>query len=450
MLDFLNRRARIALKRAQRSRNPFVFTAGKTPGQKLLSWRKTKEKIFRNCGLAAIIVSCLFLGGLLYSIIGNGYTAFTRVQLLLPVEFSQEIIDPDFTGDPSVIGAADYRKIIHQSLLSLFPHVSERNEKFDLYELASKGAYYQLRAMVLENPSLIGKKMELWLPASSNVDLFVKRTSLSSDAGIATYKLNGRQYGWLKELIEHEKLRKTFNSTFFKNGDSQEPEQAGVLGAIIGSVFSIIVCIALAFPLGVATAIYLEEFAKENWFTDLIEINLNNLAAVPSIIYGLLGLSIYINVLGLPRSSALVGGLTLALLVLPIIVIATRNALRTVPKAIRFAALAMGATPVQVALHHTFIYALPGIMTGVILSIARALGETSPLLMIGMVAFVMDVPGSVTDPATSLPVQVYLWANNPESGFVENTAAAIIVLLTFLAVINALAAWVRQRFEIKW
>lgn len=450
MFNILNRRARIAIKRVQRSKNPFIFTAGKTPEQKLLSWRKTKEKMFRNCGLAAIIISCLFLGGLLYSIIGNGYTAFTRVQLLLPVEFSADIIDPDHSGDPDIIGRADYRKIVHQSLKSLFPEVTERQEKMDLYELASKGAYYRLREMALKDPSLIGRKMDLWLPASSNVDLFVKRTSLRSDAGIAIYKLNGQQYGWLKELIENDRLRKSFNTTFFRNGDSQEPEQAGILGAIAGSVFSILVCIALAFPLGVATAVYLEEFAKENWFTDLIEINLNNLAAVPSIIYGLLGLSIYINVLGLPRSSALVGGLTLALLVLPIIVIATRNALRAVPKAIRFAALAMGATPVQVALHHTFIYALPGIMTGVILSVARALGETSPLLMIGMVAFVMDVPGSVTDPATSLPVQVYLWANNPESGFVENTAAAIIVLLAFLAVINALAAWVRQHFEIKW
>jgi phosphate transport system permease protein len=195
---------------------------------------------------------------------------------------------------------------------------------------------------------------------------------------------------------------------------------------------------------------YLEEFAKENWLTDLVEININNLAAVPSIVFGLLGLSIYLNFFDLPRSSSLVGGLVLALLVLPIIVIATRNAIRAVPKSIRYAAAALGATPVQVAFHHTFIYALPGIMTGVILSIARALGETAPLLMIGMVAFVADTPSSLTDPATTLPVQVFLWSNNPETGFVEKTAAAIIVLLTFLVSINALAIYIRRRFEIKW
>ncbi|MBI4030531.1 MAG: phosphate ABC transporter permease PstA [Proteobacteria bacterium] len=450
MLDIFGRRAKIAFRRAQRNKNPFVFVADKTPEQKWLSWRKTKEAIFRQCGLAAIVISCLFLGALLFSIIGNGYTAFQRVHILLPVEFSADILDPQGTNDPDAIGSADYRKIVYSALLEIFPEATERREKFDLYALTSKGAYYQLRAMVLENPRLIGTKTELWLPAASNVDLFIKRNSLSTDDEIASYKINGRQYAWLKRLIEKERLKTTFNRALFLNGDSQEPERAGVMGSIMGSVFTIIACIAFAFPLGVATAIYLEEFAKENWFTDLIEININNLAAVPSIIYGLLGLSIYINVMGMPRSSALVGGLVLALLILPVIVIATRNALRAVPKAIRFAALAIGATPVQVALHHTFIYALPGIMTGVILGVARALGETSPLLMIGMVAFIIDVPRAITDPATTLPVQIYLWANNPESGFVENTAAAIILLLLVLAIVNAAAAWVRQRFEIKW
>lgn len=450
MFSLAGRRAKIAIRRMQKNRNPFVFSRGKTPEQKWIARRKRQEKWFRRSGLVTILVSLLFLGGLIVSVIGNGYTAFTRVQVLLPVEFSADLIDPEGARDPKAISGADYRKLVHNALSEMFPEAQDRRAKRDLHALISKGGYHQLRRMAMADPSLIGTKQDIWLPAASNVDLFIKRHSMSSDAGIGNYKINGQQFSWLKDLIEKKKLRKVFNRTFFTGGDSQEPEQAGILGSFTGSVFSILVCIIFAFPLGVATALYLEEFAKENWFTDLIEININNLAAVPSIIYGLLGLSVYINMMGMPRSSALVGGLVLALLVLPVIVIATRNALRAVPPSIRYAALAIGATPVQVAIHHTFIYALPGIMTGVILSIARALGETSPLLMIGMVAFVTDVPRTILDPSTTLPVQIYLWTNNPETGFVENTAAAIIVLLLVLILINAFAGWIRRHYEIKW
>ncbi len=412
--------------------------------------RKKQEKIFRLLGLAAIVVSALFLGSMTLNIASNGYTAFTRVQLYIPIEFSKEIIDPEGTMSREALSKADYRKLVQSGLLSLFPGELTRKEKSELFALAGKGAYYQLREMVLTDPSLVGRRGELWLPAASNVELFIKRHSLKSEVGISHYKISSSQFSMIKEMIDKERLKKVFNLKFFTSGDSQEPEQAGILGGLIGSLFTILVCIAVAFPLGVATALYLEEFAKENWMTDLIEVNINNLAAVPSIIYGLLGLSIYINIIGMPRSSALVGGLVLALLVLPVIVIATRQALRTVPDSVRYAALALGANPVQVAIHHTFIYALPGIMTGVILSVARALGETSPLLLIGMVAFLTEAPKTITDPATTLPVQIYLWTNNPEFGFVENTAAAIIVLLAVLVVINALAAWVRKHFEIKW
>lgn len=324
---------------------------------------------------------------MMVNVISNGYTAFTRVQLYIPIKFSKEIIDPDNTMDREALSKADYRKLVQNGLLSLFPGELTRKEKSELFALAGKGAYYQLREMVLADPSLVGRRGELWLPAASNVELFIKRHSLKSEVGISHYKISSGQFSMIKDMIDKERLKKVFNSKFFTSGDSQEPEQAGILGGLIGSFFTIFVCIAVSFPLGVATALYLEEFAKENWFTNLIEVNINNLAAVPSIIYGLLGLSIYINVMGMPRSSALVGGLVLALLVLPVIVIATRQALRTVPDSVRYAALALGANPVQVATHHTFIYALPGIMTGVILSVARALGETSPLLLIGMVAF---------------------------------------------------------------
>lgn len=418
--------------------------------QRHLRFRQFKELCFRRLGFAAILLSCLFLGSLVFSIASGGYTAFTRTQILLRIDFAPEFLDPENTKNPEIIGQADYRKLVQDALLADFPDVTERAEKRNLFALASKGAYYKLRRMVMDDPSLIGQRIDLWLPAASNVDLFVKRHALAGDSGISAYKINATQYTWIKHLIETGRLRKTFNADFFLNSDSQEPEQAGVMGAVAGSIFTILVCIAFAFPFGVASALYLEEFAKENWFTDLIEININNLAAVPSILYGLLGLSIYIDALGMPRSSPLVGGLVLALLILPVIVIATRNALRAVPRTIRFAALAMGATPVQVALHHTFLYALPGIMTGVILGIARALGETSPLLLIGMVAFITDIPHKVTDPATTLPVQIYLWSNNPETGFSENTAAAIVVLLVFLVIINMLAAWVRRRFETRW
>ena len=412
--------------------------------------RKRQEKRFRFLGLSAIVVSALFLGSMMVNVISNGYTAFTRVQLYIPIKFSKEIIDPDNTMDREALSKADYRKLVQNGLLSLFPGELTRKEKSELFALAGKGAYYQLREMVLADPSLVGRRGELWLPAASNVELFIKRHSLKSEVGISHYKISSGQFSMIKDMIDKERLKKVFNSKFFTCGDSQEPEQAGILGGLIGSFFTIFVCIAVSFPLGVATALYLEEFAKENWFTNLIEVNINNLAAVPSIIYGLLGLSIYINVMGMPRSSALVGGLVLALLVLPVIVIATRQALRTVPDSVRYAALALGANPVQVATHHTFIYALPGIMTGVILSVARALGETSPLLLIGMVAFLTEAPKTIVDPATTLPVQIYLWTNNPEFGFVENTAAAIIILLVVLIVINALAAWVRKHFEIKW
>ena len=295
---------------------------------------------------------------------------------------------------------------------------------------------------------MIGNIEEIWLPASSTVSVFYKQRLHEQS------KRGGRvipaEAAWITELAREGRMRLKINLPFFTRGDSREAERAGVLASTVGSFMTILVCIAMAFPLGVATAIYLEEFARKSWFTDFIEININNLAAVPSIIFGLLGLSIYLNLFGLPRSSSLVGGMVLALLILPVIVIATRNALQAVPPSIRYAAAALGATPTQVVFHHTFIYALPGIMTGVILSIARAFGETAPLLMIGMVAFIADVPKTFVDPASSLPVQVYLWANNPELGFVEKTAAAIMVLLSFMVLINLLAVYIRQRFEIKW
>ena len=273
---------------------------------------------------------------------------------------------------------------------------------------------------------------------------------ISADVPESARKFSDRQIAWLKALEEHGAVEQTFNTGFFTNGDSREPEQAGMLGSIVGSIFTIFVCLAVSFPFAVLTAVYLEEFSTPGRLSDVIEVNINNLAAVPSIIFGLLGLSVYLSLFGLPRSSALVGGLTLALMTLLTIIITTRTALTSIPGSIRDAARALGASPMQVVMHHTLPLALPGIMTGSILGISRALGETAPLLMIGMVAFVADVPHMLTDPATAMPVQIYLWADSSEPAFAERTSACIMVLLLFLVAFNALAIYVRKRFERRW
>lgn len=438
MIKLFERRRRITVDRIKKKKSPFIYKAySKKPKHTWLKKRKAAERRFKSAGFISIFIASLFLASLAWNIFSSGRAAFTETQIRLPVSFQADLIEK---------GA--YRKIIQNALMEFFPDVTTRKEKRALFVLVSRNAPYDLKALVEENPELIGTKQNTWLLASSAVSIFYKQRLLEESKRIGN--INSMQAAWVTQLARSKNMRLHFNFAFFTNGDSREAEQAGVKVSTIGSFLTILVCILLAFPLGVATAIYLEEFAPKNWFTDFIEININNLAAVPSIIFGLLGLSIYLNFFGMPRSSSLVGGMVLALLILPVIVISTRNALQAVPKSIRYAAAALGATPTQVVFHHTFIYALPGIMTGVILSIARAFGETAPLLMIGMVAFIADIPKSFSDPATTLPVQVYLWANNPELGFVEKTAAAIMVLLGFMVLMNLLAIYIRRRYEIKW
>lgn len=438
MIKLFERRRRITVNRIKKKKSPFIYKAySKKPKHIWLKKRKAAERRFKMAGFISICVASLFLVSLVLNIVSSGRSAFTETQIELPITFDAELVKKDA-----------YRKMIQNALMDMFPDVETRKEKRNLFVLPSRNAPYELQKLVEENPELIGTKKEVWILASSAVSVFYRQRLLEESARIGN--INGTQAAWITQLAQLKNMRLHFNFSFFSNGDSREAEQAGVLVSTIGSFLTILICILMAFPLGVATAIYLEEFAAKNWFTDFIEININNLAAVPSIIFGLLGLSIYLNFFGMPRSSSLVGGMVLALLILPVIVISTRNALQTVPQSIRFAAAALGATPTQVVFHHTVIYALPGIMTGVILSIARAFGETAPLLMIGMVAFIADVPKSFTDPATTLPVQVYLWANNPELGFVEKTAAAIMVLLGFMILMNLLAIYVRRRYEIKW
>jgi phosphate transport system permease protein len=303
--------------------------------------------------------------------------------------------------------------------------------------------------MVMQDRSLIGKRQWIWVPADDDVDMLIKghfkRSSESGDG-----RLSDKKLAWIDRLSEDNRIRKQFNISFFTQGDSREPELAGIRGAVCGSFFTLLITLILSFPMGVATAIYLEEFAPKNRWTDLIEVNINNLAAVPSIVFGLLGLAVFLNAFGLPRSAPLVGGLVLTLMTLPTIIIASRAALQAVPPSIRDAALGVGASKMQMIWHHVFPLALPGMLTGTIIGMARALGETAPLLMIGMVAFIVDIPRGFTDPSTALPVQIYLWADSPERAFVERTSAATLALLAFLIAMNGLAIVLRKKFERRW
>jgi phosphate transport system permease protein len=306
-----------------------------------------------------------------------------------------------------------------------------------------------LQELVQADPKIIGTTQKLWVLANDDVDMLMKgKINRNEEQG--NRRIQDNQLTWIDKLISEKKLEERFNKTFFISGDSREPELAGILGAAKGSFFTLLITLSLAFPIGVASAVYLEEFAPENKWTDLIEVNINNLAAVPSIIFGLLGLAIFINFWGLPRSTPVVGGLVLALMTLPTIIIAGRASLKSVPPSIREAALGVGASKMQTVMHHVLPLAMPGMLTGTIIGMAQALGETAPLLMIGMVAFIADVPSSITDPSAVLPVQIYLWADSPERAFTEKTSAAIMVLLTFLIAMNSLAVFLRKRFETKW
>lgn len=411
---------------------------------KYVKKRHKANRRFQFYGKIAVIFSVSFLCILLYSIISKGYTAFIQHELQLELTIDQKL----FEGKE--LSEVNYDKIIRQALKERFPEAaSKRRNLMMLYQLQSSEAPRYLKNYLSQNPSSIGKKITLWLPLTSKIDMYLKG-HLSANAGDNSKMMHPTEKAWIDELVESKEIRSYFNHFLFTRADSRNPEIAGIWGSMVGSILTIACCMLVAFPIGVMTAIYLEEFAPKNKITDLIEVNLNNLAAVPSIVFGLLGLAIYLNFFGLPRSAALVGGLTLALMVLPTIVITARNALNAVPPSIRDGALALGASPVQVVWHHTLPLAMPGIMTGTILSIARAIGETAPLLMVGMMAFVADVPSSILEPATVMPVQIYLWSDTPEMGYVERTSAAIMILLLILLFFNGLAAYLRKKFEIKW
>jgi phosphate transport system permease protein len=383
------------------------------------------------------------------NIIFKGVSVFRQASIELQIFYDPQVIDPTGTRDASVIADADYQALIRAALRERFPNVEGRRDTRELSRLVSGGAAFDLRKRVMDDPSLIGKREKLWVVASDDVDLLLKGKLAripSEEGGL----LSANQLAWLDQLTRQDATALRFNTTFFTSGDSREPEQAGVGGAVMGSFFTLLLTLVLSFPIGVAAAIYLEEFAQRNRWTDVIEVNINNLAAVPSIVFGLLGLAVFIGFFGLPRSAPLVGALVLTLLTLPTIIIASRAALKGVPPSIREAALGMGASKIQMVTHHVLPLAMPGMLTGAIIGMARALGETAPLLMIGMVAFIVDVPSGITDPSTVLPVQVFLWADSPERAFVERTSGAIIVLLAFLIVMNLAAVILRNRFEKRW
>jgi len=403
-----------------------------------LARRYRAEKRYRLYGILAIFTAISFLVIMLSAIGIRGVGAFQQTYMALSVTFDSEYVNDK-----------DWQGMIKSSLRKTFPDVSGRQNKKKLYKLASSGAGFDLREILKDNPSWIDQTHTVWVTASDDVDMLVKgsidRTVVEDDRRVSDQELK-----WIDQLVFNNSLDLKFNKTFFTKGDSREPELAGILGAMMGSFFSLTVCFALSFPLGIMAAVYLEEFAPKNMWTDMVEVNINNLAAVPSIVFGLLGMAVFLNIFMMPRSAPLVGGMVLALMTLPTIIISARAALRAVPPSIRQAAYGIGASPVQAVLHHVLPLAMPGMLTGTIIGMAQALGETAPLLMIGMVAFIVDVPTGITDSATALPVQIFLWADAPERAFSERTAAAIIVLLVFLVVMNLGAAIMRKKFERRW
>lgn len=414
--------------------------------ERSLKKRYRSEKLFKSFGVTSIAIGLLALLVLFTEIISKGVGAFQQTYIQMEVTLDADILGID-SVDEDTLGLANFDGVVKSALKDYFPNVKSRRDRRELYALISYANSYTLQDKLADDPSLLGQTISMPMLADDDVDTYVK--SLSDDEPFSA-RLTENQIAWLDQLIKDDRVEKKFNTIFFTHGDSAEPEQAGILGAVLGSLFTLMVTLALSFPIGVAAAIYLEEYAKKTRLTDFIEVNINNLAAVPSVIFGLLGLAIFLNFFGMPRSIPLVGGLVLTLMTLPTIIISSRAAIKAVPPSIREAALGMGASKMQMILHHVLPLAMPGMLTGAIIGMAQALGETAPLLMIGMVAFITEIPGGVSDPATVLPVQIFLWSDSPERAFVERTSAAIMVLLAFLIAMNTLAIMLRKKLERRW
>ena len=404
--------------------------------------RHAAERRLRFYGLGAIIIAIGLLATLVVSLTLTGYQSFFQTMITLDFKIDDRYVKQD---DPR---AGNYRNVVADSIVALFPGVSRRDERA-LIQILSSNTPYLVQNRVVADPSLIGQTLTMTVPASDPFDQLNKGVT-PRDVPENQRRVNDKQLEWFDQLVADGRVSKPFNWGLFFNADSRFPEMAGLAGAIVGSFYALLICFVISFPVGVAAAVYLEEFAPKNRWTDLIEVNINNLAAVPSVVFGLLGLAVFLQFFGLPRSAPLVGGMVLSLMTLPTIIITTRAALKAVPPSIREAALGIGASRHETIMHHVLPLAIPGILTGTIIGLAQALGETAPLLLIGMNAFITAPPGDILEASTALPTQIFIWADSPERGFVARTSAAILVLLMFLILMNAIAIFLRQRLERTW
>lgn len=413
-----------------------------------LKGRYSAEKRFKFYGVFAVSLALGAVLFLLFTIFSTGYSAFWRTEFQVETEFNGDYLGITQESSDQEVREANFLGLFRKNIAEQNKDVPRRNLR-KLFAMFSESAADDLREMVIKNRSILGTTQKLKVLASSSVDMIVKGQA-PREIEEKRRVLNDFQLGLLDRWTAEGRRSSSFNHRFFTNGDSRSPELAGLGGAIAGSFWTLMVCLILSFPMGVAAAIYLEEYAPKNRLTEIIEVNINNLAAVPSIIFGLLGLAVILNFFGLPRSTPLVGGIVLSLMTLPTIIIACRASLKAVPPSIREGALAMGASKMQTILHHVLPLAMPGTLTGTIIGLAQALGETAPLLMIGMFAFVVDIPAGPLESATALPVQVYLWAESSERGYVELTAAGIMMIMIFMALMNSFAIILRKKLERRW
>jgi len=404
--------------------------------------RKWADRRFRLYGLMGLSLAAIALMLILFKVFSTGFGAFQQSTVVLEFDLNASTLGVTQESSVNDIQDSNTLRVVKNSIYALFPNVKKRKDKRRLTKLISPAVEWTVRDEIIKNPQLIGSTLSLKVPLSSDADQYYKAQLKGGD-----YKsrLKPKQKKWFAQLQQMGLVELSFNTDFFTRADSRYPEIAGIAAALVGSLYSLMICLLIAFPIGVAAAIYLEEFSKQSLMNSIIEVNINNLAAVPSIIFGLLGLAVILNVFDVPRSTPIAGGLVLALMTLPTIIIACRTAIKAVPPSIREAGLALGASKVQVVFHHVMPAAMSGTLTGTIIGLAQALGETAPLLMIGMVAFIANVPSVPTDAASALPVQIYLWAESAERGFVEKTAAAIMVLIVVLILMILLAIFLRNK-----
>ncbi len=416
--------------------------------KKSIAKRRSKDNRLKLYGRVAISLAVCFLLILFYSIFSKGYSGFFQYYITLDINFDRERIDPKGDLSDNSLFDGEASKIVNESLFSIIQPQGRKAKKL-AKKIVSSGKDVRIAKMVKNDPSLFGTTTKVKFALDDDIDSFL-RGYIKRETPESERRISNKIIEYIDKLNEEGRISYEFSDYILSGSASGNPEMAGIKGAFIGSMLTLSVCLLIAFPLGVATAIYLEEVAKKNKITEFIEVNINNLAAVPSVVFGIMGLAIFISIFGMPRSIPLVGGMVLALMTLPTIIISSRAAIRAVPPSVRDAAYGIGASKLQVIFHHVIPLAMPGMLTGTIIGMAQALGETAPLLMIGMVAFIVDIPNSIVDPGTVLPVQIFMWADFAERMFIQKTSAAIIVLLGFLISMNALAVYLRKKLERRW